>query len=433
MLRLSVISCAVAVANAKWFNGRDEPPSWQPAEETQVSPDLATNGWTPKPTPAPGARFLERELAKRASTNTCGYYAGYSSSAAVICQNAAQCIVNDSDMAMGCCRSSDIQDCQIATVCIESASASRYTGLDSYAIFCTSSEYPSCVTYSYDNFDPLYAGYSALGCGAESGVYSVEYYPPALGSAVSGSSRRTSKTSTRTSASVQTTGGSLTSKGNAGATGKSSTTTGSATGAGQTTSPTAEPAAQPSGPNTGAIVGGVVGGLAGLALIVTGIFLLVRHSQKNKDGGAPPPGPPAQTTSYYAPGPGPDQSVYGQPPPMDQTQHYAAYAPAGFAAVDNRSSMAPSTYFAQSPKPSQYDNSISVSPTGSPPPQSVDNAYQGAMAGYTPPPGGQQQPQYQAYTPPPAQQYQAYNPHTAHAHAHELPTSRPDEELRELA
>ncbi|KAI0122963.1 hypothetical protein BJ170DRAFT_687672 [Xylariales sp. AK1849] len=421
MLRLSVFGCAIALTNAKWFRRGDETPSWEPAKETDRIAELDPAVWTPKPTPAPGANLVEMELRKRAGTSTCAYYAGYSSSAAIVCLNQASCVVQDSDRAIGCCNSANIQNCKVPTTCVESSHATSYAGLNlDFTVLCTESAYPYCVTYSYDTYDPLFAGYSAFGCGDVWGVYSVEYYAPALGSASLSSSSRTSPVSSRTTSS---TGPSSTSSS------RSSTTTSSTTSS--TTPSTATPISQPTSQTQttpiGAIVGGVVGGIGGIALIVAGILLCLRHSKKNK-GTPPPQAPPTQTTNLYSPGPdgpGSGAPLYGQtPPPMGQVpQQFAGYPPAGFAAVDNRTSTAPSSYFPQSPK-SQYDSvtTVPISPSVSPPLQ--DHAYPS-------PPAGQQL-QYPTYNTSPAQHYQPHNPQQ-HSRAMELPTSAPDRELRELA
>ncbi|KAK6080147.1 glutamyl-tRNA synthetase-like protein [Seiridium cupressi] len=410
--RLSAFGCAIAIAGAKWIKNIDESETWEPAQETEGIMNLDPAGWTPKPTAAPGANLVEMELRKRAGTSTCGYYAGYSSSAAVICQGSASCILNSGDMAVGCCGSADVDDCSIPTVCVPSRSASAYTASNlDYTLLCTSSAYPNCVTYSYDRYDAQYAGYSALGCGADAATYSVEFYAPELGSALSNTGQSSSSTQTSTSTTSSTTSPSS-------STTSTGTTSSSSTRipGGQTTSPPAGSNSS-SGSSTGAIVGGVVGGVGGLALIGLGIFFLVRHLKKNKNkaGSTPPPAAPAQNNVYYSPGPGPDPSLYGQSPQMGQApQQFSGYPPAGFVAADHRTSMAP-TYFSQSPKPSHYDSvsTAPVSPTGSPPP-----------VGYTPPLAGGMQSQHQSYSPPPPQQYQSYNPQ--HGHASELPTGRPD-------
>lgn len=98
-----------------------------------------------------------------------------------------------------------------------------------------------------------------------------------------------------------------------------------------------------------------------------------------------------------------------------------AYAP-GPGQHDPRASVAASTFYdPHSPKPSHYDNS--VSPTGSPPPMANTPPLAAGVHG---------QQQYQAYNPAQAGQYAHYN-NQQYGHVAELPASRPDGELRELA
>ncbi|ETS80119.1 hypothetical protein PFICI_07648 [Pestalotiopsis fici W106-1] len=425
--RLTILGCVAAVARAQFVKRGTETERWEPARETDGIMNLDPMGWTPKPTSAPEANAVEKELRKRDGTSTCGYYSGYSSSAAVVCQGSAQCIVNDWDAVMGCCASADINDCNIYTSCLPSRSAASFSGTYSdYTLFCTESDYPNCVTYSYDSYDPLYAGYSALGCGYAAGVYSVEYYAPILGSALTGSSTtRTTHTSSKTRSSATSGDDSLPGSTSASSSSMSTTSSGSTS-----TSTAAAAASSSSGGSTGAIVGGVVGGIAGLGLLALGIFFLIRQHNKNKQQQQPPP--PAQNNGYFPPpqqpSPGPHDSMYGSGQQMAQAspQQFAGYPQAAYMpGQDPRASMAPSTYYdPHSPKPSQYDSMMtgSVSPTGSPPPPA-----------HTPPlaAGVHQPQQYQAYNPAQAGQYAHYN--QPYGQVAELPASRPDGELRELA
>ncbi|KAH8664061.1 hypothetical protein BX600DRAFT_512130 [Xylariales sp. PMI_506] len=391
ILRLSVFGCVLGVANAKWFKRSSEAENWVPARPTYDVADLDPAGWSPKPTAAPGANLAEMELRKRAGTSTCGYYASYSSSAAIVCVNQASCVVNDGEQAMGCCTSANVADCLVATACIESSRASLYTASDlALTILCTSAAYPNCVTYSYDAADALYPGYSALGCGVVEAVYSVEYYPPVLGSAKTASTTRTSsKTSTSTTTS-------------------SSHSASTASTTSSTSTPTPTPAS--SGTAVGPIVGGVVGGVGGIALIAAAIFFFVRYSKRKKAADAPPPGPQTFPPNTYPPAPG--GPPMGQAPPQ--------FAPYGYAAVpvDNRESMAPSSYLGPSPTKGQFDgrNPAHISPSGSPAFHDPQYAYH-----QVPPPG--QQYQYPISSQPGVYQQ---------AHVAELPTSASDRELREL-
>lgn len=148
---LSVLGYAVSAVDAKWTKRSHETERWEIARETNGVMNMDPTTWTPKPTAVPGANLVEMELMKRAGTSTCGYYAEYTSckcdsldsvethadrnvAAAVICQGTAQCIVNDLDSAVGCCRSSDAEDCTIPTACLPSQIASLYSDANAYTI-----------------------------------------------------------------------------------------------------------------------------------------------------------------------------------------------------------------------------------------------------------------------------------------------------------
>jgi hypothetical protein len=220
-------------------------------------------------------------------------------------------------------------------------------------------------------------------------------------------------------------------------------------------------------------VGGVVGGIAAIALIILGVFFLIRHKKKDSEAGSnsgtapintnsppnlggPPSGSPVTQMSQKQPvSPNPNQGFYGQ----------AGLGAAGFTPVDNRTSVAPSSYNTGG----QFDNSIS--PPASPPPQThspvstyqqqntpppvgpydpyaqqAPATYQSApSSGYPSPPLPQGYPQQPSpgsygaasaggYAPPAQQQqqYAGYPPQQSRGFVSELPAQRGDGEVREL-
>ncbi|RYP42416.1 hypothetical protein DL767_000338 [Monosporascus sp. MG133] len=173
-----------------------------------------------------------------------------------------------------------------------------------------------------------------------------------------------------------------------------------------------------SSPNIGAIVGGVVGGLGGIALIAAVIFFLYRRKKKAK-AAAPPDYITPLGPTYY---PGPEDpplhpNQYGSPSqPMAQaTQHDApgtgyppvSYPPAAAVPVDRHVNGAPSPYYPMSPKTADDDGAVSpveTTPSVSPP-DSPQSPYARAVSPTMPPV------QYNRFSPPPPQQFQAYRPY----------------------
>ncbi|KAH8658113.1 hypothetical protein BX600DRAFT_514630 [Xylariales sp. PMI_506] len=396
LLQLGVVGCTISGASARWFKGSDSSESWTPAVETPVVNYLDGSGWSPKPTSAPLAYVLEDELRRRQDkVNTCGYFSGYSSSAAVICLGDNTCIINTLESVVGCCDSAAVTDCHIVTTCIPSSAAASYSTIDyDFTRVCLSASYPYCVTYSYDRADATYGGYVAYGCGDSPGMfYTVEATAPGDTVVIAPTSSFPSsipKSSTATSTSVPTI----------------ITTSNDNNGGGGSTTPIAP------------IVGGVVGGVGGIALLVAAVTLI--HRRKNRK----PAQPGAGGAAPYPPPSGPLPSIPGQPqhtPPMGQVYSAgagaAAYSPNSFDTHNNRGSVAQSTYSPLSPGKSVYETTSSVvpvSPVGSPPPQTLHPHFTGASY-------FQQQ-----------QQPPAYNPLGVQPVHVELPTTAPQSEPREL-
>ncbi|KAK8135385.1 yip1 domain-containing protein [Apiospora sp. TS-2023a] len=207
MKRAALLGAAAAAAatipttNAEWFRGGgSNRQKWEPARATATSSEAANAlGWTPRPTPGPAEAILRHELLKRAGTSTCGYFVGTTSpSAAIVCSGSSQCIVNDSNKAMGCCSSSNIQACNVATTCIESSDAATISSATAaYTLLCKESGAPSCVTYTYATDSP-YSGFRAFACGTKREVLTVAYTAP--GAASTGITSAAGATTTTTTA-----------------------------------------------------------------------------------------------------------------------------------------------------------------------------------------------------------------------------------------
>lgn len=173
---------------------------------------------------------------------------------------------------------------------------------------------------------------------------------------------------------------------------------------------------------------------AALGIVGAGIFFLLRR-RKNKDAAAPPaqplmgqypnqppPGPPGAPNQMYSNPP----SMYVPPGAMPPGQPGMAPMAGGYYAPQGQDQgMAKSPLSPMSTAPSQFTptdpSHYNPSVTGGPPPSSTSppgNAQQ------TPPPGGY------GYAQPAHQGQQGYPQQHP---AVELPTGRPDGELRELA
>ncbi|KAK8030567.1 hypothetical protein PG990_000301 [Apiospora arundinis] len=322
MKRAALIGAAAAssAVNAEWFEGRSSSneQKWEPARATVSSSEYTGSlGWTPRPTPGPAEAALRRELLKRGGTSTCAYFQGNTSpSAAIVCTSGAQCIVNDSNRAMGCCSSSNIQACNIATFCVDSTDAqSITTPAAPYTLLCQASTAPSCIMYTYASDSP-YSGYRAFSCGTKPGVLTVAYTAPGSPStgitSASGATTTTAQNSlpsegggnappiTISSSSSPTNTRSSTASANptsAGSPTSTSTTTaaGGGVGGGSTSSPSSAPSNENSSNNTPTILAGVIGGVGGLVIILTGILSFIFYTRKKrKEGNDPKNRPPIE-------------------------------------------------------------------------------------------------------------------------------------------
>ncbi|KAK8067049.1 hypothetical protein PG997_013796 [Apiospora hydei] len=305
MKRAALLGAAAAttsVTDAKWFRGSSSNgQKWEPAKATVSSSNHASNslGWTPKPTPGPAEAILRHELLKRAAgTSTCGYFTGTTSpSAAIVCLGSSQCIVNDSNKAMGCCSSSNIQACNIATACIDSTdAASISTSTLPYTLLCQASTAPSCVTYSYATDSP-YSGFRAFACGSKKELLTVAYTAPGAPSTGITSAAGATSTTTTGQNSLPAGGGNAPpititsststnprspSSANPASAGSPTTTTSNAAGAGSTSSPAPAPSNENSNNNTSTILAGVIGGVGGLVIILAGLLSSIFYARRKK-------------------------------------------------------------------------------------------------------------------------------------------------------
>lgn len=405
---------------------------------------------SPEPTAAP---LVAKTLNKRAGTNTCGYIEGSGLRPIVCNASGSECLQDNNARAVGCCWTQP-NDCLIYTACLPQASSNEYASADQERTqYCSASTAPYCVVNSY--MDPTMSGYTMQICGAAPATNSffIQAFTDLSVTGSSSSARgfsasTTPRPSTTSESDPETTEDTAT---NASAGDASSTST-------STQSQTATSAPASSGTPIGPIVGGVVGGVAALALVGFLAWFLIRrrrnaaepehHQQQSQ-----PLTPQAFQQQQFGPG-GPG----GPHPPvmmMQQQQH-----PQSPPLYDPRMS----TY---KPSPDSYAGPVaaggpsSVSPTGSPPIPDQHNSYYGNQGSQSPPIGQQgyppqqyqqpyQQPYQEPYQQPYQQQQQAYQPYQPQQqqqygavppqgqpphrnNAVELPSTRPDGELRELA
>ncbi|KAI8239735.1 hypothetical protein K4K55_001483 [Colletotrichum sp. SAR 10_96] len=387
-IRLGALACLYLGAESKALRWQDDTPSWSPPKQTIAAMDMLELGFSPAPTAAPDPGNVELKLAKRVrGDDTCGYISGIS---------------------------------------------------NTLMLYCSSSGRPECNTYVYS--DSVFSKYTLFNC-AVTEARIIVYANPTDTTGDATTEATTAPTSDRTTDGLSP----ITSSAS-----PSAATTSAASSGGGSSTP------------IGAIVGGVVGGLAVIALIAVGIFFIIRSKKKNN-----------QTNNQAAPGtynpqqppPGQQPQMYQTAPTQQQQPSPGGYAPApttpgnfpsGFTPVDNRQSMLKQPYDVSA---ASYDHNNGVSPPASPPPMSPSPTYQSGIPAYTqqgsgpsPTQGGypvpqqqqqQQQPPQQFYNaPPPAQtqqQQQQQTSTTSQTHYHhnsfasELPATRGDSELRELA
>ncbi|KAJ5002052.1 hypothetical protein K4K48_000596 [Colletotrichum sp. SAR 10_66] len=389
-IRLGALACLYLGAESKALRWQDDTPSWSPPKQTIAAMDMLELGFSPAPTAAPDPGNVELKLAKRVrGDDTCGYISGIS---------------------------------------------------NTLMLYCSSSGRPECNTYVYS--DSVFSKYTLFNC-AVTEARIIVYANPIDTTGDATTEATTAPTSDRTTNGLSP----ITSSAS-----PSAATTSAASSGGGSSTP------------IGAIVGGVVGGLAVIALIAVGIFFILRSKKKknNQNNNQAAPG----TYNPQQPPPGQQPQMYQTAPTQQQQPSPGGYAPApttpgnfpsGFTPVDNRQSMLKQPYDVSA---ASYDHNNGVSPPASPPPMSPSPTYQSGIPAYaqqgsgpSPTQGGypapqqqqqqQQQPPQQFYNaPPPAQtspQQQQQTSTTSQTHYHhnsfasELPATRGDSELRELA
>ncbi|KAK8041321.1 yip1 domain-containing protein [Apiospora phragmitis] len=371
---------AASVADAKWFGGSSSSneQKWAPARATASSLEAAgTLGWTPKPTPGPAEAVLRHELLKRSGTSTCGYFVGNTSpSAAIVCTSGSQCIVNDSNKAMGCCSSSNIQACNVATVCMDATDASSIsTSTAPYTLLCQAATAPNCVTYSYATGSP-YSGFQAFSCGWKKEVFTVAYTAP--GAPSTGITSAAGATTTSAQNSIPEGGGNvppitITSTTKSRSSGANHTSAGSptttsqatSTGSGGSTTSSAPPLTNDnSNNNTPTILAGVIGGVGGLVIILAGLLSSIFFVRKKKKDNEPKNRnhPVEKTKRPYMPAAFPNSFDYIAA--YRQSRRQSARLPSGMSparrsfvrSFGRRSSMLPFWRQSQPPQHQQHQN-----------------------------------------------------------------------------
>lgn len=430
-LRTAIVPLALSLGAAEAFQPGF---AWHPARETDGN--LAKiDAVVPLATAAPEPKHLFKR-----GTATCGYIEG-DPLQAVTCRAdlGAECLYDSRASAIGCCATTS---CDIWTACIPRTDSSRTLTADmDRTRYCSNAASPHCAVYLWK--DPTWTGYTMAICDSVSTTYS--FYPSPLAAVDD-----TTTTPPRRSSSSTTISSS------------------SSTSPFRTTSTT--PSDNGGGTPVGAIVGGVIGGIAVLVLLGVGLFFILRRKRQNNNVPpvapqpmvAAPPGP-GQAPPYYSPDPNMNNQMYagapsnvpsmygpppGQMPPMGPD---GTTPPGGFYYApppqDNRVSMATTTPIS----PTSYSPSIAVTPLANQPGghpgqspipaarefNSPDQAFAAQNAQFQPP---QQQPSpvpYNPQTPPVVQAYvpptvQGGYPKQGGVAPVELPTTRPDGELREL-
>ncbi|OLN84432.1 hypothetical protein CCHL11_08233 [Colletotrichum chlorophyti] len=173
----------------------------------------------------------------------------------------------------------------------------------------------------------------------------------------------------------------------------------------------------------------LLGGVAAIALIVFGVIFLLRKKKKDQTNAQQPPAPPV---TYNGPPPQQGQpQMYQNVPPTQQASPGGlppGTYPPGFVSADNRQSIFKPQYDVTT---GSYEQA-GVSPPASPPPISPSPTYQSGIPPYAPAQNGTSP--TGAYPPQqPVQPQQQQQPYQQQGFVSELPATRGDRELRELA
>ncbi|KAI0436195.1 hypothetical protein F4803DRAFT_567048 [Xylaria telfairii] len=418
-LRLTALSYVVAHANARWFQTGINAGDWAPVTPTSEPATSSADEWIPKTTSAPHRRPFELRRRDDGSPTICGYSVDNLNGPAVTCDSGEFCRLDRVLGIVGCCTEANPRGCIVPTACLESSKSAQWSG-DSLTTYCADSNRPHCVTHSYEaNFyDPLYGAYF-IGCAAKA----------ASGDIVASSERGggTTDTGSSDSLSTSTTTGGI----------RTTTVTVGLPGSGSSTTIPAGSSGSSGSRNVGAIAGGVVGGVAGLALIITAIFLFLYRRKRRSQ--APDPlalgrkMPPSDHDIYHnepIPGSQYPSTFYGEAPPgMTQTLDQPIVYPPNsymqntfYTAGNNPPTMEVPAYHPPRAAPSKpQDDAVSPledSPVSPVSPAENYNTMVSALSNQSPPlqplqPAvhHQRSSEYAQYSPPPPEQYQSYQPY----------------------
>ncbi|KAI0546671.1 hypothetical protein F4679DRAFT_575341 [Xylaria curta] len=300
-----ILLASSSCTHAAWLRWSVNREAVRPAQETGRVAESNQIGWTPIPTPAPGVRsdgevvldMLKRQTSKTDWTNseTCGWFAGVSSSA-VLCGDGFTCATN-SDHAVACA-SGTISPFFTACLDYSAFQAGSCDNLDAATGCCQQATEPACGTYIWTGSPERFM----YKCFERASIVSILDVPQFVLDASLFSKTHTTPTPTITpsksatnsksdsASSPDKTGGS--SPGSGGADPASGSSTGTpATGSGadgsggSNGSNGTNGSTSPNGSNnTPIIIGSVIGGLAGLLLLILLLLFCLRRKTKGKLG-----------------------------------------------------------------------------------------------------------------------------------------------------
>ncbi|XXH00103.1 hypothetical protein Hte_006445 [Hypoxylon texense] len=172
---LPIIAALCCVVSAGWLRqlgGGDDGQSWI-ARETDIATDSFQTGWSPKPTPAPGAqsetgRVLDLLLKRETTSNwtnseTCGWISGVSSSPWT-CGDNSTCATNENHIVA--CILGTLSDFYSVCLDYDAYLASSCQNDDLGTGCCTSTAYGACATYLWTGDPPR----SMFRCASSSAV-----------------------------------------------------------------------------------------------------------------------------------------------------------------------------------------------------------------------------------------------------------------------
>ncbi|TRX88252.1 hypothetical protein FHL15_010877 [Xylaria flabelliformis] len=300
-----ILLASSSCTHAAWLRWSVNREAVRPAQETGRVTESNQIGWTPIPTPAPGVRsdgevvldMLKRQTSKTDWTNseTCGWFAGVSSSA-VLCGDGFTCATN-SDHAVACA-SGTISPFFTACLDYSAFQAGSCDNLDAATGCCQQATEPACGTYIWTGSPERFM----YKCFEKASIISVLDVPQFVLDASLFSKTHTTPTPTITPSKTATnsksgsasspdkTGGS--NPGSEGANPTSGSSTGTpATGSGADGSDGSNGSNGSNGStstagsnNTPIIIGSVIGGLAGLLLLILLLLFCLRRKTKGKLG-----------------------------------------------------------------------------------------------------------------------------------------------------